>query len=87
MLVLVSAIHQRESAVGMGQLYVWDFPDGTNGKGPASAGDTRDVGAIPGSGRPPGGRHGNALQYPGLENPMDRGAWWATVHGVTKSLK
>ena len=60
--MLVSAIHQHESAVGMGQLYVRDFPDGANGKGPASAGDARGVGAIPGSGRPPGGRHGNPLQ-------------------------
>ena len=42
---------------------------------PANAGDVRDVGSIPGSGRSPGGGHGNPLQYPGLENPMDRGAW------------
>ena len=40
-----------------------------------------DVGSIPGSGRSLGGRHGNPLQYSCLENPMDRGAWWATVHG------
>ena len=40
---------------------------------------------IPGSGRSPGGGHGNLLHYPCLENPMDRGAWWATVHTVTKS--
>ena len=52
---------------------------------PASAGDIRDVGSIPGSGRSPGGGQGNPLQYSCLENPMDRGAWWATVHGVTKS--
>ena len=39
----------------------------------------------PEAGRSPGGRHGNPLQYSSLENPMDRGAWWATVHGVTKS--
>ena len=44
---------------------------------PPSAGDVRDMGSIPGSGRPPGGRHGNCLQYSCLENPMDRGAWWA----------
>ena len=50
-----------------------------------SAGDTGDLGLIPGSGRSPGGGHGNPLQYSCLENPMDRGAWWATVHGVTKS--
>ena len=52
---------------------------------PANAGDTKDVGLIPGSGRSPGGGHGNTLQYSCLENPMDRQAWWATVHGVTKS--
>ena len=52
---------------------------------PASAGDLRDVGSIPGSGRSPGGGHGSPLQYSCLENPMDRGAWRATVHGVTKS--
>ena len=52
---------------------------------PAKAGDTRDVGSIPGSGRSPGKGPGNPLQYSCLENPMDRGAWWATVHGVTKS--
>ena len=44
-----------------------------------------DVDLIPGSGRFPGGGHGNPLQYSCLENAMDRGAWWATVHGVTKS--
>ena len=53
---------------------------------PANAGDIRDTGSIPGSGRSPGGGHGNPLQYSCLENPMDRGAWRATVHGVTKSL-
>ena len=47
---------------------------------PVSAGDT---GLIPGSGRPLGGRHDNPLQYSCLENPMDRGAWQAEVHGVT----
>ena len=52
---------------------------------PADAGDVRDSGLIPGSGRSPRGGRGNPLQYSGLENPMDRGAWWATVHGVVKS--
>ena len=54
---------------------------------PADAGDSRDTdtGSIPGSGRSPGGGHGNPLQYSCLENPMDRGAWWATVHNVLKS--
>ena len=52
---------------------------------PGSAGDIRDVGSIPGSGRFPGGGHGYLLQYSCLENPMDRGAWRVTVHGVAKS--
>ena len=52
---------------------------------PANAGDVRDWGSIPGSGRPPGGGHGNPLQYSCLENPTDRGAWRATVHRVTES--
>ena len=52
---------------------------------PANAGDIRELGLIPGSGRSPGGEHGNPLQYSCLENPMDRGAWRATVHGVTKN--
>ena len=52
---------------------------------PANAEDIRDVGLIPGSGRSAGGGHGNPLQYPCLENPMDRGIWWATVHSVAKS--
>ena len=51
---------------------------------PANAGDIRDAGSIPGSGRSPGGWHGNPLQYPCLKNPMDRGAWQATVHGIAK---
>jgi len=52
---------------------------------PANTGDTRDEGSIPGSGRSPGEENGNPLQYSCLENPMDRIAWWATVHRVTKS--
>ena len=52
---------------------------------PANAGDAGDVGSIPGSGRSPGGRNGNPFQYSCLENPMDRGTWQATVHGVRKS--
>ena len=52
---------------------------------PANAGDIRDIGSIPGSGRSPGGGHGNLLQYSCLENPMDRGTWWDAVHRVTKS--
>ena len=52
---------------------------------PASAGGARDVDSIPGSGRFPGEGNGNPLQYSCLGNPMDRGAWWVTVHGATKS--
>ena len=51
----------------------------------ASACNAGDVGSIPGSGRSPGEGNGNPLQYSCHENPMDRGAWWATVHGVAKS--
>ena len=52
---------------------------------PASAGDVRDMGWIPRSGRSPGGGHGNPLQYFGPENPLDRGVWQPTVHRVAKS--
>ena len=51
---------------------------------PDNAGDERDMGSIPGSGRSPGDGNGNPLQYSCLGKPMDRGAWWATVHGVAK---
>ena len=54
----------------------------------ANAGDLRrDTGSIPGLERSPGGRHGNPLQYSCLENPMDRGAWWATVNGNLKRVR
>ena len=59
------------------------FPVGTSSKQPAC--QAGDAGSISGSGRPPGEGNGNPLQYFCLENPMDRGAWWASVHGVTKS--
>ena len=52
---------------------------------PANAGDARDVGSTPGSGRSPGVGNGNPLQYSCLENSVDRGAWQAAVHGVMKS--
>ena len=52
---------------------------------PANTGDIRDLGSIPGSGKSPGGGHGNPLQYPCLENPMDRGDWRAVIHRVTQS--
>ena len=72
--------HQRLEPFDVG------FPGRAVGKNPpANAGDARDVGLIPGSGRFPGGGHGNPLQYSCLKNSMDRGAWRATVHGVAKS--
>ena len=52
---------------------------------PVNAGDIRDTGSIAGSGRSPGGGHGNPFQYSWLENPMDRRAWWATVHRAAES--
>ena len=60
-----------------------DFLGGSDSK--ESACDVGDLGSIPGLGRSPGGEHGNPLQYPCQENPMDRGAWRATVLGVAKS--
>ena len=53
---------------------------------PTNAGEVRDVGLIPGLGRAPGGGCGKPLQYSCLGNPMDRGAWQATVHGIAKEL-
>ena len=60
-----------------------DFPGGSDGK--KSACNAGDQGSIPQLGRSPGGGYGNSLQYSCLQNPMDRGAWWATVHGVANS--
>ena len=59
------------------------FPGGSDGK--ESANNAGEVGSVPGSGRSPGEGNGNVLQYSCLENPMDGGAWWATVHGVAKN--
>ena len=80
----------------------WDFPGKSTGVGchcllhfpgdsgvknpPAKAGAAKDAGLIPGLGRSPGKGNGNPIQYSCLENPMDRGTWWATVYGVTKEL-
>ena len=61
----------------------WGFPGGSNST--EFVYKAVDLGLIPGSGRSPGEGNGNPLQYSCLENPMNRGAWWATVHGVTKS--
>ena len=60
-----------------------DFPGGSDGK--ESACNAEDLGLIPGSGRSPGEENSNPLQDSCLETPMDKGAWWATVHGDTKS--
>ena len=83
---------------GKGSIVVspkWSFEKGTESnsflgdlagkESSCSAGDIGDMGLIPGLGRSPGGEHGNPLQYSCLENLMDRGAWWAMVHGVAKS--
>ena len=59
------------------------FPGGPDGK--VSACSAGDLGSIPGSGRSPGAGNGNPFQYSSLENSMDGGAWWATVHGIAKS--
>ena len=60
-----------------------DFPGGSDGK--ASVYNVGDLGSSPGLGRSPGEGNGNPLEYYCLENPMDSGAWYATVHGVSKS--
>ena len=67
-------------------IYLWDSQIVLVVKNlPANAGDIRDTGSIPGSGRSPRGGHGNPLQYSCLESPMNRWTWWADVHWVTKS--
>ena len=66
--------------------HIWGFPSGSGvQESTCNAGVKGDIGSIPGSGRSPGGRHGNPLQYSCLENPMNRGAWRATVHSITRS--
>ena len=67
-------------------VYLGGFPGGSVvDKSPPNAGDTGNAGSIPGLGRSPGEGNGNPLWYSCMENPVDRGAWWATVHNVTKS--
>ena len=68
--------------------FIYVFISLLNGKKNLSvnAGDARDKGSIPGSGRSSGGGNGNTLQYSYLENPMDRGTWWVVVHKVVKRL-
>ena len=68
-------------------MFIMGFPGGAGVKKlPANAGETRDMGSVPGSGRSPGGGNSNPLQYSWLENPMDIGTWWATVQGFAKEL-
>ena len=62
--------------------FIWKFPDGLVGK--ESACNAQDMGLNPGLGRAPGEGNGSSLQYSGLENPMDRGVWWATAHRVAR---
>ena len=69
----------------MTYMFLQGFPGGPDGK--ESACNAGDPGWIPGLGRSTGERNGNPLWYSCLGNPMDRGAWWATVHGVAKELK
>ena len=68
---------------GLSKHLLYAFPHSSVGK--ASARSAGDLGSIPGSGRSPGEGNGNPFQYGGLENPMDRGAWWAPVHGVPRA--
>ena len=76
---------RRQNASFASSVYFLGFPGGLSGKeSTPNAEDTRDTGSIPGSGGSPGGG-GNPLQYSCLENPMDRGAWRATVYSVAKS--
>ena len=78
-------LHTCFSLLSHSSLLAWGFSKGSVGKESACARVTGDVGLNPGSGRSPGGGHGNPFQYSCLGNPMDRGTWWATVHGVKKS--
>ena len=81
--MLVSAVQPCESAISIYTSPPSSFPGGSDGK--ESAYNVGDLGSIPGLGRYPGSGHGNPLQYSCLENPMNRGAWRATVRGVAKS--
>ena len=79
---------EQDRHVGLREInyYVVDFSGGSVVKNPpANAGDARDADSIPGSGRSPGGGNRSPLQYSCLENPVDRGAWQAAVHGVAES--
>ena len=80
---MVCLFNFLSSYLGIYALPLLGFPGGSAGK--VSACNAGDLGSIPGLGRPPGEGKGYPLQYSGLENPMDRGTWQATVHGVTES--
>ena len=82
MFIVVSATHCTEHMIGAQYMFVEcikGFPGGAEVK--VSACNVGDLGSIPGLGRSPGEGNGNPFQYSCLENPMDGGAWWATVHG------
>ena len=81
--LMFSYNHIKENIQYVLSKNTWGFPCSSVSK--ESACSAGDPGSIPGLGRPPAEGNGNPLQYPCLENPMDRGAWWAAVHGVTKS--
>ena len=86
MVVIIIKVQYREAEVSGIYLEMWGFPGDSMVKNlPATAVDAKDVGLIPGSGKFPGKGNGNPLQDSFLENPVDRGAWQATVHGVTKN--
>ena len=76
-------VHWRSLVWHIFSSFLDAFPGGSEAK--ASACNAGDQGSIPGSGRSPGEGNGNPLQYSCLENPMDGGAWWATIHRVAKS--
>ena len=79
---LATNYNRKESEKKKKYIYMW-FPGGSVVNDPPA--NARDMGSIPGSGRSPGEGNDNPLQYSCLENHMDRGAWWATLHRVTKS--
>ena len=76
-------LSQKREDLLLVSIFLKGFPSGSDRK--ESACNEGDPGLIPGSGRSPGEGNGNSLQYSCLTNSMDRGAWWATVHGVAKS--
>ena len=81
----VSPVWSPQNVGQIKQLSILDFPSVSVVKNPPVMQDKQGMGSIPGSGRSPGGGHGNPFQYSCLQNPMHRGTCWAMVHGVTKS--